>query len=344
MKQRINLIKKIVLISALLLVIFLAFIIFRNINEIRTVIAMKELDGVPVYYLKTFNNYAFDEYLKTGAKDEDALKDFIRNKIDHGIIKFTADNFGCSAFFAKTPDGDIIFARNLDTHEAFPCIVETKEKNTYHTIGVSNLARLDWKEFDPGLSSRISCLAAPYASMDGMNEYGLAAALFTAGGSESSIDVNKVTLYDITVVRAVLDKCKNVDEAVEFLKQYNIAFESPYPSHYMFVDADGNSAVIEYVSGKMEVIKRQKNYQICTNFILYHNPGLSGFGSDRYLKYQKVLSESDGVISTEDALTLLENNTIPGDEQWSAVYNLTKLTMTISFPEDYSKIYTYSLK
>lgn len=49
------------------------------------------------------------------------------------------------------------------------------------------------------------------------------------------------------------------------------------------------------------------------------------------------------IISEEDALDLLKNNVIPGDGQWSAVYNLTKKTLSVAFSEEYEHVYRFKM-
>ncbi len=72
---------------------------------------------------------------------------------------------------------------------------------------------------------------------------------------------------------------------------------------------------------------------------MYGNPTKTGFGKDRYENIQNTLERQGGVISEEDALELLKRNVIPGDEQWSAVYNLTKKTLSVTFSGDYENVH-----
>ena len=111
----------------------------------------------------------------------------------------------------------------------------------------------------------------------------------------------------------------------------------------MVADASGHSAVIEFVDGRMVVTKTDKKYLVVTNFTLYGNPTKTGFGKDRYENIQNTLKKQGGIISEEDALELLKSNVIPGDEQWSAVYNLTKKTVSVTFSGDYENVHRFKL-
>ena len=111
----------------------------------------------------------------------------------------------------------------------------------------------------------------------------------------------------------------------------------------MVADASGHSAVIEFVDGKMVVTKVQNKYQVVTNFTLYGNPDKTGFGKERYENIQNTLEKRGGIISEEDALDLLKSNVIPGDEQWSAVFNLTKKTLSVTFSGEYEHVYKFKM-
>ncbi len=111
----------------------------------------------------------------------------------------------------------------------------------------------------------------------------------------------------------------------------------------MVVDATGNSAVIEFVNGKMVTTMKNNDYHVVTNFRLHNNPNQNGFGKDRYENIENELEKCQGIISVKDALELLKKNVIPGDEQWSAVYNLTKKSVQVTFSRDYNHVYKYEL-
>jgi hypothetical protein len=93
----------------------------------------------------------------------------------------------------------------------------------------------------------------------------------------------------------------------------------------------------------MVIIKKSKDYQIVTNFTLHNNQNHEGFGKDRYENIESELEKRQGIISENDALELLKKNVIPGDEQWSAIYNLTKRSVLITFSREYNKVYKYNL-
>jgi len=108
-------------------------------------------------------------------------------------------------------------------------------------------------------------------------------------------------------------------------------------------DPSGDSVIIEYVGGEMKVLRSEKPYQICSNFLIYNNPEMEGFGKDRYLAYQKYLDAHNGIIDEETAFRLLHENHIPGDENYSVVFNLTKRTATLQFAPNFAVTHRYQL-
>ena len=146
----------------------------------------------------------------------------------------------------------------------------------------------------------------------------------------------------MTLPRLLLSKAKSVEEAIHYTEKYNFFYDVA-PLHYMVADASGHSAVIEFVDGKMVVTRAENKYQVVTNFTLFDNPSKTGFGKDRYENILNALEKQEGIISEEEALELLKSNVIPGDEQWSAVYNLTKKTLSVTFLGDDENVHRFQL-
>lgn len=308
-------------------------------------VEIEKISNRPFYLMNYCGDYCFDEYLLKGACDLEEFCNFINdNLIINNEKKINRDKFGCGAFAAHNQDGDIIFARNMDCECAIPMMLRLSEDNNYKTLALVSMAELDWDEdtYETLEADAKLTLAAPYSPSDGINEHGLAVATLTDVSAVYTNNSDKVTLFDMTVPRLLLNKAKSVDEAIECIKKYNLFYDVA-PLHYMVADAAGDAAVIEFVDGKMVITKKKRNYQVVTNFTLYNNPALKGFGKDRYENIENELERCQGIITEYDALELLKKNVIPGDEQWSAVYNLTKKRVEVTFSRDYDHVYNYEL-
>lgn len=313
-------------------------------NSERGITAEIEKVGNSHYTMNYLGDYGFNEYLKRGVNSLDEHINFVEQRLllEH-TPKKEGKNFGCAAFFARTQENDVIFGRNMDCECGIGMVTRIKESYAYQSLALTNMAELDWEDntYDTLEKDAKYTLATPYSPCDGMNEYGLSIAVLS--DAQATYPQNHdITLLDFSIPRLVLDRAKNVEEAIHLIQNYNLIYIVA-PLHYMVADADGNSAVIEFVNGKMEILKKQGNYQVVTNFTLFDNPLHQGFGKDRFENIEARLHKHDGVISENDALELLKANVIPGDEQWSAVYNLTKRTMMITFARDYETVYRYQI-
>lgn len=75
----------------------------------------------------------------------------------------------------------------------------------------------------------------------------------------------KVFILPTVAIRLMLDYAKNVDEAIALLEKYNVNMDL-ISIHFLLCDAAGNSAVIEFLDGKMQVLRSDKTWQTSTNF------------------------------------------------------------------------------
>ena len=312
----------------------------RNIS-----IEIEKLSNRPFYSMSYYGNDRFDEYLLRGAHSLEDYCSFIdavlirnrENQIHH-------NNFGCGAFVAQTANSDILFARNMDCEYAIPMLLHRNEDSSYRFLSLVNMAFLDWDEstYDSLESDSKLTLSTAYSPCDGINEYGLAVAILTDATAAYPEQNDKITLFDMTLPRLLLSKARSVEEAIHYTEKYNLFFDVA-PLHYMVADASGHSAVIEFVDGKMVVTREKNKYLVVTNFTLYGNPAKTGFGKDRYENIQNTLEKQEGIIFEEDALELLKSNVIPGEEQWSAVYNLTKKTLSVTFSGEYEHVHRFKI-
>jgi hypothetical protein len=282
----------------------------------------------------------FNDFMKTEINTGEELETFIYNKASMNLYGKIANKHGCSAFYAKTPDGDLILCSDLDMH--LPAELKTPVI-MYMNLGkesieISNGGLLADATDGLSMKEKLWLNASIYAAGNGMNENGLAMATATAGGSSCN-DAAKHNLYDQAILTAVLSKASNVEEAIAFLENNDVVSDYPL-SHYMIADAKGNAVVVEWIDGEMVVIHPDMDYMIMTNFPLAK---MSGFGMDRYNSYSNALSQCGGVLTEDEALKLLSENVIPGDEIWSAVYNLTDRTVKVCFRANYKDSYTYTL-
>ncbi len=392
MKQKTVSLKKvlmIILIAVLSIVVVAAAVIFGIWhNEISTLASFRHLrerndahgDG-SVYTMKVSGGFYLDKFTEQGGVKSDAeLIKFITDNITKGLIDMgiSESNIGCSSFTAVSESGDRLFGRNYDFDKTNTCIVFTeKTKDRHATISTVDLQFLgiDVNSDVNGLMDKITCLAAPYAPLDGINDAGVSCGIYMSyqGGDETvatNQNTDKPDFTSTTFLRLVLDYADSVEEAVEIAKAYDMHDSANTSYHYMVADASGKSVILEWVAGtdstdndgsarELKVTyndadghigekEGSSEYQWITNFIIqpgYYDSEEDMKGLDRYEKLYEELSATDGVVKDERAAMEIlaavgrrtwDNDDGNGCTVHSVVYNLTDKTVLWVTNENYS--------
>ncbi len=348
-------------------------------NEISGVMSFEKLrdrddahlDGA-VYRMDVKGGFYFDEYLgQGGAKSDSELIAFITDHITKGLIDMTIEEseIGCASFTARTEDGDRLFARNYDFAKTNTCLVFTDPGGGRHasvsTVDLQFIG-MDTEKDVESLMDKITCLAAPYAPLDGMNDAGVACGIYMTYQGETTVptdqNTDKPDLTSTTMLRLILDYADSAEEAVELISRYDLHDSAQTSYHYMVADSTGKSAVLEWVNGTDatdndgsqrqlvvtwndaddcigEEEAQADGYQWVTNFILqpgYYENDIMKAGLDRYDRMWERLSAKDGIVKDEtEAMGILgeigrrtwDNDDGNGCTVHSAVYNLTDKTV-----------------
>ena len=334
-------------------------------NEIKSLLSLEQKiaqdmshgDGY-TYEMTISGDYYFDEFLEQGgATSDQELISFVTEKITKGLIPMTIEEseIACSSFTARTEDGDYLLGRNYDFDQTNTAIVRTNPGNGKHasisTIDLQFIG-IDPKKGVNGISDKIKLLAAPYVPLDGVNDAGVSCGIYMTYQGKETVPTDQNTerpdLTSTTMLRMVLDYADNVDEAIEMIAKYDLHDSAKTSYHYMIADAEGNSAVLEWVNGtdqtdndgskrELQITRNELPYQSVTNFILapgYYEANDEQAGLDRYEYLMGKLNASNGVLEDEEeALGLLrdvgrrtwkvEGDVTKGTTVHSVVYNLT---------------------
>ena len=302
-----------------------------------------------LYTLHYQNNYYLDEIINKGVQNHDEVKSFCTEKfgIDFNFTIEHSKNFACSSFNVYNKKNQNLFGRNLDYPYNSPTLVVwTNPTNGYKSISFVNGEYIGIFEGQEIVKERL--LFSVYDIMDGCNEAGLAISLLKLTKNQvHQDDPNKKNITSSIMMKAVLDYCKNVEEAVDFLNKYNLHDMVEGSSlHYLIADSQGDSVIIEYIDNKMLTIKPYEietvKYLYLTNFYLKKpiGPGNEN-GFDRYLILKEKL-KNDTIMEEENAMDLLidvrKTSTL-----WSNVYNLNELTVVTALRQNYSIFYKFDV-
>ena len=190
---------------------------------------------------------------------------FITTLLIAGML--TTYTQACTRVVYLGKNGMVVTGRTMDWKEdlksniyVFPRGIERAGADKGNTI--------HWK------SKYGSVITAGYdiGTSDGMNEKGLVANLLYLAESDYYRPNDTRPVMGISIwTQYVLDNFATVDEAVKELSKETFRIDAPdMPNgakstlHLAISDASGNSAIFEYIKGKL-IIHEEKEYQVMTN-------------------------------------------------------------------------------
>ncbi len=313
-------------------------------NHIRTMLTVKKA-GDGLYTMKNLECTDTDGMLGSDSQTIEELLDWIFNNHLYGIRpRFELEKSGCAAFAAVTPEGKHLFGRNFDYPETDTLLVYSHPEGCYESIGVADLGVFGVSRNYPispdSPLGRLLMVITPYVIVDGMNEKGVGAGILELNIEGVHQDNGKPDLLIYCAVRAILDKCASVDEALELLDSFDMHSPKDVTYHLFITDRTGRYVVVEWLDNEMVVVE----HPCCTNSVIapgeHYNKGLP---DGRLPTMEECLGDSRKATE-EQAMELLgkvKNKTIT---EWSCVYNLEDFTVSICLDADYTKVYTFSAK
>ncbi len=293
-------------------------------DAIATLNSLEKVDEYPLYVMRYAGGYQ-----------------------DHLNAPALPTGFACSLFAALGNPDHLLYGRNFDWEYSPALLLFTDPPDGYSSVSLVDLTYFGFtSETAAGLDTEplaglLDLLDTPSMPFDGMNEYGLAIGMASVPGSMAGNDPAKATIGSIGIIREVLDHARTVEEALALFAQYNIDFTGGPPIHYLLADADGGSALIEFVDGEMVVLPSENPWHLATNHLCATASGDGG--CSRYRTLNQRLTDTGGSLAPEDAMSLLDDVSQPGSTQWSVVYDLSTGNITVVMGRNYAASYTFQL-
>jgi len=295
---------------------------------------LKKIDDYPFYYLNYDKDYGFDKYLTQSSSEN-------TNPTEH----FSDGNtkWACTCFAAIGAKDSVLFGRNFDFFHRSCLLLHTSPPNAFSSYSMVDLFYCGFSEnvtYQELTDNPDKLKKAPYLPLDGVNEKGVAIGLMAVPGAEPPYDKGKVTLYDLSLIRLVLDYAENTDHAINLLKNYNYNATDP-PVHFLIADKQGNSAIVEYIEKDIKITRNTEPYLVSTNFIVYNSGAPINVTCDRYNKVYSTLSLNSGMISKTKSIELLSQ--VSQDiTMWSLVYDLNSFnSISIAIGRNYNNVYNF---
>ena len=365
--------------AALCLVV--AFVWRGEIGTLRTV---KSVDGNPYLYQMEYKaKYDLDDLTRKEVDTNADLLEYVIGRVGKGIpIKMksaqVADENGemgtinCTSFQAAKADGNgFWYGRNYDYFKNPTMVTISRPKKGYASIGVSDMSHFGYslEKLPEKFMARLSCLAAVYAPVDGINEKGLCTSIMALPKQASQQDTPKPNVGTTIIMRLWLDRCATVQEALDLLETVDVRHDTSVGSgyHYMVADANGDCAVVEFDKEdgwKTMIVRKdpEANYMLVTNHLLsekYYttepDPAVGNPHSKSWWRYETAgayLQDHNGILTKEQAQECLAlvhwkdlvwDNGMVEDTQYSNVYDQKEITLDLRNWNDYDKTVRFAL-
>jgi choloylglycine hydrolase len=152
-------------------------------------------------------------------------------------------------------------------------------------------------------------------------------------------DPSKKTIDSLGIMREILDHARDIEEALDLLKKYNISFQGGPPVHYMIADAKKQAVLVEFYQGEMHVFENERPWHSATNFLRASVQDPRG-NCWRYDKINARLSEKQGLLDSSSAMQLL-SEVAQDSTQWSVVYQMGRGEVSVAMGKDYANLKTF---
>ena len=353
-------------------------------GEIASIGSIQSVEGNPYLYKMEYKaSYDLDDVIANDIDENAELLSYVIGRVGKGLpLKIgssqvadengNTQTFNCTSFQATKADGDgFWYGRNYDYFKNPTMVTISHPKKGYASIACSDMSHFGYslEKLPTSLATKLNCLAAIYAPVDGINEKGLCTSIMALPKQASQQDTDKHDVGTTIIMRLWLDRCATVDEALALLETVDVRHDAAVGSgyHYMVADANGDCAVVEFDKEdgwKTMIVRKEegRNSMLVTNHLLsekYYttepDPAVGNPHSKSWWRYETAgayLEEHNGIFSLEDAQECLsqvhwkdllwENGTVE-DTQYSNVYDEKNIVLYLRNWNDYDTTHKFQL-
>ena len=313
-----------------------------SLHETATLNSLRQVNDWPLYVM-----HYRGEYVQAGDHEVDVDQALAAAVSTVGTPATAEPAWACSLFAALGDPTHPLYARNFDWQHSPAVLLFTDAPDAYASVSMVDIGYLGFEGQraqgidELPLDEVRSLLRAPYLPFDGMNERGLAIGMAAVPAGNMLVDPNKETLDSLRVMREVLDRAADVDEALDTLDHYNIDFGGGPPLHYLIADRTGRALLVEYYQGQRFIHPNRQPWHLATNYLVSSVQTPQGH-CDRYDTLERRLSESQGQLTPEQAMESL-SAVAQGSTQWSITYHLNTGQIQVAMGRNYDEMHTFKL-
>jgi hypothetical protein len=292
-------------------------------DEKATLSSLRQIDRHPLYTLQYRGSYR-----------------------DRMVARATSarPNWACSLFVALGDTGRLVYGRNFDWDHSPAVLLNTNPPDGYASVSMVDIAYLGFAGAESlslterPLTGLTALLDAPLIPFDGMNEHGLVVGMAAVPASQAPRDPNRPTIGSLRVIRELLDRARDIDEALGVMQTYNVAWQGGPPVHYLIADALGRALLVEFHLGTMVTLVNASPWHLATNHLRATAEGDAG--CHRYARLRAGLEAANGVLTAEQAMSLLADVS-QSSTQWSMVYGISSANLDVVMGRRYSQRYSF---
>jgi len=254
--------------------------------------------------------------------------------------------WACSLFAALGDAGHLIYGRSFDWDHSPAVLVFTDPPDGYASVSMVDIVYLGFEGSrarslaDLPLADRVALLDAPLLPFDGMNEHGLVVGMAALSASEPPHDPSRPTIDSLRLIRELLDRARDVDEALVIIQSYNVDWDGGPPLHYLLADAAGRSVLVEFHRGAMVTMTSQSPWHLATNHLRTTAEGDGG--CYRYARIREALEAAEGRLSHDAAMSLL-SDVSQISTQWSVVYGISSGSLEVVMGRRYDRLHSFQM-
>ena len=274
-------------------------------ESIRSLHKLSDYEDYNLYTIDISYDYDLDNLtpVNDGTIDTQTLMDLILAESLPGIdVGYQAPDYGCSAFTLAGDGIDTLMGRNYDfKYDTSAMLVKCSPKDGYKSVAFAALNNLYADSPESDTMQMLSCLAAPFVCLDGMNEKGVSVCVLTLPTEPTIQNTQKPVLATTVLIRLVLDKAASTQEAIDLISEYDIYSISGRDYHFYITDASGDGRVVEFdpdTETREMVVTPMRSI---TNFYAMYPDRTQpyekneyGVGKDRWEKIEFVLDLHNG--------------------------------------------------
>ena len=148
--------RRIVLVVACLVAALIVGCSATHDDETRTLASLRQMDDHPLYSMRYYGDYGFQDFLQKGIRAPTSWQRSDRQ---------ARAAWACTCFAALNPDGDLLFGRNFDwTHRA-TLLLFTDPPDGYASVSMVDIHYLGYGEGVPSGGEQAATAGGPLLAL-----------------------------------------------------------------------------------------------------------------------------------------------------------------------------------